>query len=64
MLNCFTGITLVEIPYWWDRRYESLISTVYNHRPDLFTQKPTFDPIPLSPPSEHQQLATRNESKL
>ena len=44
------GITLIEIPYWWDRSFESLESTIYSQRPDLFKKPPTSAPIPLFPP--------------
>ncbi len=30
------GLTLIEVPYWWDMKRESLAATVYHHRPDLF----------------------------
>jgi len=29
------GITLIEIPYSWDRSKESLIAIIQQHRPDL-----------------------------
>jgi len=29
------GITILEIPFWWDQRMESLTSTIHTHRPDL-----------------------------
>src|SRR4051812_4553646 len=29
------GITLIEIPYWWDFTKESLAATISKHRPDL-----------------------------
>jgi hypothetical protein len=40
---------LIEVPYWWDRRYESLEATIYAQRPDLFEKKPKENPIPSSP---------------
>eukprot|EP01126_Amoeba_proteus_P062281 TRINITY_DN8440_c0_g2_i1.p1 TRINITY_DN8440_c0_g2~~TRINITY_DN8440_c0_g2_i1.p1 ORF type:complete len:587 (-),score=81.09 TRINITY_DN8440_c0_g2_i1:266-2026(-) len=44
------GITLVEIPYWWDGQEESLASTLHVLRPDIF---PMIDssPIPSEPPT-------------
>jgi ATP-dependent DNA ligase len=48
------GITLIEVPYWWDRKYESLASTIYSQRPDLFTFPPEGSPIPVSPPTAPQ----------
>eukprot|EP01114_Cavostelium_apophysatum_P009925 TRINITY_DN2324_c1_g1_i1.p1 TRINITY_DN2324_c1_g1~~TRINITY_DN2324_c1_g1_i1.p1 ORF type:complete len:626 (-),score=120.03 TRINITY_DN2324_c1_g1_i1:24-1901(-) len=49
------GITLVEIPYWWNEKEESLIATIKNARPDLFVdyrpKNPVdFVPIPPSKP--------------
>jgi hypothetical protein len=29
------GITLIEIPFWWDGSKESIISTIHEVRPDL-----------------------------
>ena len=29
------GITLIEIPYWWDQSKGSLIATILQHRPEL-----------------------------
>ena len=48
----FPGITLIEIPYWWDRKLPSLAVTIYNSRPDLFDIKPQGTAIPLTPPTE------------
>ena len=57
------GITLIEVPYWWDRKYPSLFATVYNQRPDLFpNEKPVVDPIPLTPPG--QEKLNRIESMI
>jgi ATP-dependent DNA ligase len=39
------------VPYWWNRRYESLAATVYSLRPELFSSQPSGVPIPLSEPS-------------
>ena len=46
----YKGITLIEIPYWWDRKYSSLAATVYSARPDLFTEKPQGIPIAIEAP--------------
>ena len=32
------GITLVMIPYWWNKTIESLQSIIYNVRPDLLSK--------------------------
>jgi hypothetical protein len=29
------GITLIEIPYWWDQQLSSLVATIHKRRPDL-----------------------------
>ena len=42
------GITLIEVPYWWDKQIDSLAATVYNTRPDLMKTKPQGKPIPLT----------------
>jgi len=36
------GITLIEIPYWWDRRKESLIATIRLWRPELLVRYSAF----------------------
>jgi hypothetical protein len=47
------GISLIEVPYWWDRTPESLAATIYAQRPDLFTKAPIGKPIPSTPPPTH-----------
>lgn len=49
------GITLIEIPYWWDRTRQSLGATVHKFRPDLLSQYKNFNPIP-----EHQTSDLKN----
>jgi ATP-dependent DNA ligase len=49
------GITFIEVPYWWDRKIQSLAATIYSQRPELLTEKPTSAPIPLSPPATHKK---------
>jgi hypothetical protein len=46
------GITLVHIPYWWDKEKSSLVATIRHHRSDLL-QAEILDgtPIPLTPPT-------------
>ena len=43
------GITLIQVPFWWNKKSESLASTVYDVRPDLFSETPIANPIPSSP---------------
>jgi hypothetical protein len=47
------GITLIEIPYWWDRKIDSLAATIYSQRPDVLADIPIGNPIPLSPPTKY-----------
>ena len=44
------GITLLEIPFWWDKKIDSLAATIYMHRPDLFVEQPAGKPIPIVEP--------------
>lgn len=30
------GITLIEVPYWWDYSADSLRATIHQYRPDIF----------------------------
>jgi hypothetical protein len=32
------GITLIEIPYWWDGSIDSLANTIHKYRPDLIPE--------------------------
>lgn len=46
------GITLVQIPYWWDRKLQSLAATINFLRPDLLTSiSITSTPISTVEPS-------------
>jgi hypothetical protein len=44
------GITLIEVPYWWDFAAESLAATIHQHRPELITSSTSAQPIPTQPP--------------
>ena len=44
------GITLIEVPYWWDRRRESLAATIHKVAPELVPNPPGAEPIPTSCP--------------
>ena len=33
------GITLIQIPYWWDFQTENLLGTIYTERQDLILRK-------------------------
>ena len=43
------GITLIEIPYWWDFELESLKATIHSFRPDLLSKPAKGAPIPNVP---------------
>lgn len=54
------GITIVEIPYWWDRSPTSLVATIIHARPDLLPYVSSeylkqglssSDTIPMNPPN-------------
>jgi hypothetical protein len=47
------GITLIEVPYWWDGNQSSLLATLYQVRPELVPSGEDIgDPIPLEPPKK------------
>jgi hypothetical protein len=41
-----SGITLIEIPFWWDEQQPSLLATIKKYRPELVPQ--TVDALPIS----------------
>lgn len=43
------GITLIEIPYWWDFQVSSLVATVQQSRDDLLVGMKGGEPIPKEP---------------
>ena len=43
------GITLVEVPYWWDFEESSLIATIRKERNELFPLEEHGEPIPDQP---------------
>jgi hypothetical protein len=40
------GITIIEVPYWWDGNKESLLPTIHKYRPDLISDPGNGNPIP------------------
>lgn len=53
------GITLIEIPYWWDRKKESLVGTLYQKVPNLVpTWESAGDPIP------HDKIDKRKDKEF
>ena len=65
VLDCKNkGITLVEIPYWWNNKEESLKSTIHLQRPDLFDIS-SSSPIPLDPPRlQHKKIDSSSSSSI
>jgi hypothetical protein len=43
------GITLLEIPYWWDFQKASLVATIHQQRSDLVLPEGDAKPIPSEP---------------
>jgi hypothetical protein len=50
------GITLVEIPFWWDFRLSSLRTTLHQVRPDLVPVPGDSAAIPKNPPSRRMKF--------
>jgi len=56
------GITLLEIPFWWDLQKDSLIATIQSIRPDMFSSvqvkaSPISESQPYAPPrSKHSNM--------
>jgi hypothetical protein len=44
------GITLIEIPYWWDLQLTSLVATLNERIPDFVKHKGNGALIPTEPP--------------
>ena len=51
------------MPYWWDRKLSSLASTIYNYRPDLFSEKPLGKAIPVNCPTDKITRTKTTNSK-
>ncbi len=54
-----TGITLIEVPFWWDQTYESIAATIHTIRPDLL-ENPVTLPIPTF---QEYQLMSKKRAK-
>ncbi len=44
------GITLIEVPYWWDFQKSSLVATIHQVAPHIIPSKGTGEYIPTEPP--------------
>jgi hypothetical protein len=43
------GITLIPIPFWWDKSDASLAATIRHHRPDIAMLEHPTSALPISP---------------
>eukprot|EP01114_Cavostelium_apophysatum_P023178 TRINITY_DN8651_c0_g1_i2.p1 TRINITY_DN8651_c0_g1~~TRINITY_DN8651_c0_g1_i2.p1 ORF type:complete len:204 (+),score=25.24 TRINITY_DN8651_c0_g1_i2:617-1228(+) len=50
------GITLIEVPHWWDLRKEPIIGSIKAVRPDLLTEHPKYHPISKGQPSNYTKF--------
>jgi hypothetical protein len=50
------GITLISIPFWWDKSPNSLVSTIRLYRPDINIHTPTSAPIPVEMPRKFMRF--------
>lgn len=55
------GITLIEIPYWWNQSEASLVSTIAHQRSDLASSLPSYDPT--VPPIQEAPTVTASAEK-
>jgi hypothetical protein len=56
------GITLIQVPYWWDTRQSSLAATIHKYRPELFPAISQHNnPIPDHIPARIQMLQERQQ---
>ena len=63
------GITLIPIPYWWNKEISSLKGTIATYRPDVLTTPISNNDIPIPVNQPIKQLNDVNnkikiESKL
>jgi hypothetical protein len=54
---------MIEVPYWWNRKYESLAASIYRKRPDLFSEKQMGTTIPPSL-IESQKYLSKNQFSI
>jgi hypothetical protein len=56
------GITVISIPFWWDRSPNSLASTIQHYRPDIQIQTKE-PPIPAEMPAQFKAYLTKKQEK-
>jgi len=63
------GITLIQVPYWWDQKVSSLLATIHQVRPDI-TKKYFLEqelnglPIPIDSPKGHNRIEMNTNENL
>jgi hypothetical protein len=58
------GISLIKIPFWWDRKQSSLAATIHSQRPDLFPEVPMGTPIPIEEPTKQGKKGAKNRTRV
>ncbi len=64
---CYTnGITLIIIPFWWNRKVESVAHSIHTTRPDILLPSHllTHDIIPTEMPTQRQQKGSRHGNQV
>ena len=52
LLTGQNDITLIAVPYWWDRKTDTLAATVHQAEGNLISPPPGAEPIPSSCPHD------------
>eukprot|EP00026_Physarum_polycephalum_P016188 Phypoly_transcript_17046.p1 GENE.Phypoly_transcript_17046~~Phypoly_transcript_17046.p1 ORF type:complete len:175 (+),score=13.61 Phypoly_transcript_17046:15-539(+) len=52
------GMSLVDVPCWWDGTLEKLVASIQFCRPDIFSSDPSSELISLNPPESQFTVAT------
>ena len=52
-----SGITLIPIPFWWDKSHSILMTTIQQYRPDLdwIDESSNINTISFEMPTKYQQ---------
>ena len=58
------GITLITIPYWWDKKLPSLQATISQYRPDLLRHNPFSQPIPTTKPHNKKEYLNKYKNEI
>jgi hypothetical protein len=58
------GISLISIPFWWDRSSNSLAATIQYYRPDIYLQAKEASPIPTEMPDKFKKRKQRIKNEI